>query len=514
MTTRSAASGSIVHRLPARPASGLRWLLVLVPGAVVLVLELLSDSVLDESLPFPWDTILVTVAVLLIGVGLARLAFRRIDALTGALRSRNAELEARGASARALRRVSVQIAALTDVDRVLQAVVTHARELLEADVAVLLLEDTRGTLGLRAAAGRPDAIRGVPASSSSALASPPEPAAAVSTSDDAYPTDAILGFVDPTAAVVRLSSPLQRGGQTIGLLAVGVGTPRGFDADEVETLASLANQATIALEHARLEARLRELAVIDERERIARELHDGIAQVLGYVNTKSQAVDGFLARGRVDEARTQVAELGAAARAVYVDVREAILGLRSPIEPGQGLGAAVEAHARRVAQASQFRLDVSIPPDARDLRLEPETEAQVYRIVQEALTNVRKHAAAGRVRVSMSVAGGRLDLRIADDGRGLAAAAGPPDVPHYGLRSMRERAATVGAKLEVEDQGAGGVCVRLALDLAGHQRGAQDPAQPPAQVAPPAQAPTHGAAQAHAQAMAPIRAPDPTRNGG
>lgn len=514
VTTRSAASGSIVHRLPARPASGLRWLLVLVPGAVVLVLELLSDSVLDESLPFPWDTILVTVAVLLIGVGLARLAFRRIDALTGALRSRNAELEARGASARALRRVSVQIAALTDVDRVLQAVVTHARELLEADVAVLLLEDTRGTLGLRAAAGRPDAIRGVPASSSSALASPPEPAAAVSTSDDAYPTDAILGFVDPTAAVVRLSSPLQRGGQTIGLLAVGVGTPRGFDADEVETLASLANQATIALEHARLEARLRELAVIDERERIARELHDGIAQVLGYVNTKSQAVDGFLARGRVDEARTQVAELGAAARAVYVDVREAILGLRSPIEPGQGLGAAVEAHARRVAQASQFRLDVSIPPDARDLRLEPETEAQVYRIVQEALTNVRKHAAAGRVRVSMSVAGGRLDLRIADDGRGLAAAAGPPDVPHYGLRSMRERAATVGAKLEVEDQGAGGVCVRLALDLAGHQRGAQDPAQPPAQVAPPAQAPTHGAAQAHAQAMAPIRAPDPTRNGG
>ena len=101
--------------------------------------------------------------------------------------------------------------------------------------------------------------------------------------------------------------------------------------------------------------------MVEERERIARELHDGIAQVLGYVNTKSQAIDGYLAGGRVDEARAQVAQLGSAARAVYVDVREAIIGLRSPIEPGVGLGEAVEAHARRVAADSGFALDADIP---------------------------------------------------------------------------------------------------------------------------------------------------------
>jgi nitrate/nitrite-specific signal transduction histidine kinase len=423
---------------------------ILVPAGVVLVLELLSDSVLDEVLPFPWDTILVTAAVLLIGAVLARLVFARIDALTGVLRARNTELEARGASARALHRVSVQIAALTDVDLVLEAVVTHARELLAADVAVLLLEDAQGGLEARASAGRTGVVRAADASVATGA-------------------DAILAFVDPATATVRLSAPLQRGGQTIGLLAIGVATPRGFDADEIETLASLANQATIALEHARLETRLRELAVIEERERIARELHDGIAQVLGYVNTKSQAVDGFLARGRVDEARTQVAELGAAARAVYVDVREAILGLRSPLEPGQGLGAAVEAHARRVAGASQFMVECSIPPAARDLRLDVETEAQVYRIVQEALTNVRKHAAAGRVRVSMTIVDGWLDLAIEDDGRGLSAGGAPADVPHYGLRSMQERAAAVGATLEVRERPSGGVGVRLTLDLAGHE---------------------------------------------
>ena len=103
-------------------------------------------------------------------------------------------------------------------------------------------------------------------------------------------------------------------------------------------LSSLANQAAIAIENARLQARLRELAVVAERERIAREMHDGLAQVLGYVNTKSQAIEELLVAGRTDEARDQLAELAAAARSIYVDVREAILGLRSPVIPGRRPG--------------------------------------------------------------------------------------------------------------------------------------------------------------------------------
>ena len=447
----------------------LRWLLVLVPAIVVAVLELLSDTLLDEALPFPWDTVLVTIAVLVIGVVLAAVAFRRIDSLTGALVARNEELEARGAAARALNRVSVAIASLSDIEDILQAVVDHARELLRADVAVLLLEGPDGELTARASAGAVVTVpRGTPTLSKSAAADREEQA------DDGSdnPADAILPFVQPDRAVVRLSAPLQRRGQTIGLLGIGGAVTRGFDADEVETLASLANQATIALEHARLEARLRELAVVEERERIARELHDGIAQVLGYVNTKSQAIDGYLADGRFEEARVQVAELGAAARAVYVDVREAILGLRSPLEPGQGIGAAIEAHARRVAEDSQFALEVSIPPEARDLRLPPETGSQVYRIAQEALTNIRKHAGASRVRIRMEASHATMRLSIGDDGRGLAstptgrpASGAGTDVPRYGLRSMSERAASIGASLDVADDPGGGVRVRLVLPL-------------------------------------------------
>jgi signal transduction histidine kinase len=444
----------------ARPGR-LRWLLILVPAVVVLVLELLSDTLLDEALPFPWDTLLVTAAVLVISIGIAALAFRRIDALTGTLRSRNDDLEARGASARALYRVSVAIASQSDLDHVLDAVVTHARSLLDAEVAILLIEGADGRLVRRAVAGDPSALVEPPPS-------PASPAAAA---------DALLPFVAPAAAVARLAAPLVRGGETIGLLAIGTTSRRGFDADEVETLAALANQAAIALEHARLEARLRELAVVEERERIARELHDGIAQVLGYVNTKSQAIDGYLADGRVPEARIQAAELGAAARAAYVDVREAILGLRSPIEPGLGLGGAVELHARRVAADSRFALEVSIPPALRDLRLDDETEAQVYRIVQEALTNVRKHASARRVRVSMASTAGRLTLRVEDDGRGLGMPSVAPEVPHYGLRTMRERAAAIGGELDVRDGPRGGVLVTLDLPTTGHERTTR-PAEP------------------------------------
>jgi signal transduction histidine kinase len=453
----------------ARPVrtSRTRWLLVLVPIGLVAVLETVSDTVLDEVLPFPRDTLLVVAAVSVLGLLFAAVAFARIDDLTGTLRARNAELEARGASARALHRVSLAIASLSDPDGVLDAVVANARSLLAADVAALLLEGPDGRLAPRAlspaGAARPiGSGQGLPPGAGEVPGEAPG-------ERPRDPAAALLDVVDPRLAATRLAAPLQRGGTTIGLLVVGFATPRGFDADEVETLASLANQATIALEHARLEARLRELAVVEERERIARELHDGIAQVLGYVNTKTQAADAYLDAGRTEEARAQLADLGAAARAVYVDVRESILGLRGPIEPGQGLGAAVAAYAERAAGASAFALEVAIDPAVRDMRLAPDAEAHVYRIVQESLTNVRKHAAASRVRVAMSIDEGTLALVVEDDGRGIRALPGG-DVPHYGLHALHERAAAIGGTLQLGPGATGrGTRVSLHMPLAGHE---------------------------------------------
>ncbi len=272
------------------------------------------------------------------------------------------------------------------------------------------------------------------------------------------------------------------GDETIGLLAIGSSVPRAFSVDDVEALASLANQAAIAIENAHLQSRLRELAVVAERERIAREMHDGLAQVLGYVNTKSQAVDEYLATGRIDEARAQLAELAAAARSVYVDIREAILGLRSPLDPAAGLVGAVEEYAQRFANASKLAVVVDATPEARAAAVTPEAGAQAFRIVQESLTNVRKHAEAHRATLTIGVAGGQLEIAVADDGRGFTSAGSKvppsspsspsPDLdrggwPRFGMEAMRERALSIGGSIEWSSTDGVGSIVRLRVPLEG-----------------------------------------------
>jgi len=421
----------------------LRWLTVLLPVLLVGAIELVSDSVLDEVFPLPLDALLVVVVVGILACAFSTIAFRRIDTLAGALASKNAELEARNASARALHRVSVAITALAGLDEILRAVVDQARSLLGADVAILLLNEPDGSVACRAANGPAEAIH---------------PAGNLAGED-------IARFVEPSYAVARLAAPLQRGGTTIGLLAVSAAAERNFGVDDVETLASLASQAAVALENARLQGRLRELAVVAERERIGREMHDGLAQVLGYVNTKSQAVEHLLAAGRVEEAQAQLDELADAARSVYVDVREAILGLRSPIA-ADGLVAALEAYVGPYATASKLAVSLDVSPEARRVELSPEVEIQAFRVLQEALTNVRKHSGAGRVDVRAAVRDGALVLSVTDDGRGLETPpASPGDWPHYGLVAMRERAEAAGATLALLGPPGGGTEVRLALPL-------------------------------------------------
>ncbi len=429
-----------------------RLLIIALPALVVGVVEVVSDSLLDPLLPFPADAILMTLVVLVLAAALSGAAFRRIDALGATLAARNRELEQRAASAAALRRVSVAITALVDLPDILEAVVANARTLIGADASVLLLSDQEGRLRHAASSDPTGAV-----DQAGHLAAPEG--------------DQALRFLLPELAVSRLSAPLQRGRETIGLLAIGCRAERAFDVDDVETLASLADQAAIAIEHSRLQERLRELAVTSERERIAREMHDGLAQVLGYVSTKSQAVEQLLADGRIADARVQMAELGAAARSLYVDVREAILGLRSPITSGLGLVGAIEDYALRFAEASGIGVTVEAAAPVRKGSLGSAVEAQIFRIVQESLTNVRKHAAAGRVVIRLERVADDLRVEVADDGRGFGdpADAGG-DWPHYGQAAMRERAAAIGGRIAWSTGAEGGGVVSLDVPISAGPR--------------------------------------------
>jgi two-component system nitrate/nitrite sensor histidine kinase NarX len=422
-----------------------RWVVIIVPALVVGTIELLSDTILDTYIPFPWDTIMVMLVVAGFSAGFARWAFGRQDQLTATLEARNAEVEARAASASALHAVSLAIASTADIDTTLRTTVDSARSLLRADLALLILTGTDGRPGLRATSG---------------------PAAAFDRSGGHDGGDVSRFLRDGSSSI--LAAPLRRGGATIGSLAVVGRAGSGPEVRDLETLSSLANQAAVAIENDRLGAELRRTAVQHERERIATEIHDGLAQVLGYVNTKSQAVEGLLGAGRIDEARFQMSELSAAARSIYVDVREAIVGLSAGPDDDLDLSTQVRTYAARYAEAAKLAVTVEIGrPETVD-GLPAPVRAAVFGIIREALTNVRKHAGARRVTVEMGTREGDLLVAVIDDGRGFdpdRLDSGSGDWPHYGMTTMSRRAAETGGRITWTSEPGAGCRVELAVPL-------------------------------------------------
>jgi signal transduction histidine kinase len=132
----------------------------------------------------------------------------------------------------------------------------------------------------------------------------------------------------------------------------------------------------------------------------------------------------------------------------------------------------VEEYTRRFADASKLAVVVEATPEARAAVLSPEAEAQVFRIIQESLTNVRKHADAHRATLTLDVDGSTLVIRVVDDGRGFVPSGSPPSGspavgwPHYGLDAMRERAASIGGTIEWSSVADTGAAVRLAVPVA------------------------------------------------
>jgi len=219
-----------------------------------------------------------------------------------------------------------------------------------------------------------------------------------------------------------LAVPIISGGRILGNLYLAEKEgPATFSIDDEETLVHFATLAALAIENARLHQRVRDLAITEERERIAREMHDSLAQVLGYVNTKAQAVQELLKAGQTERAEGQLGQLGEAARMAYADVREGILGMRTSLGPGRSLLEALREYLEHWQEQSSISAQLIIEPSGASLsRLSPAAELQLLRIVQEALANVRKHAAAKSVRVRLAEVLDQLEAVVEDDGRGFA----------------------------------------------------------------------------------------------
>jgi signal transduction histidine kinase len=431
-----------------------RWLVVVAAVLLVGTVEVLSDTASDAFLPFPFHVLPVLAVVsVVVGTG-AWYAFRRIDGLAKDLQERNAALESRNAVLRAVYDVSLAVSGRADPDQTIASIVQHARSLLRVDAALLALDGPSGELRLRAASAAPGVLVGDQAAGVGVM----------ERSEDELDCYLQSGYQ------IRLSAPVGHGEKRVGMigLATATGARRRFDVSEVETLSALATQVGLALEAARLQGELQDLAIQHERERIAREMHDGLAQVLAYVNAKSQGIEELLVDGRVAEARRQLAELAAAARSVYVDVREAILSLSTPVPPDRGLAAALEEYAALFAESSKLAVPFHASRDAVTARLSAAAQAEVFSIAREALTNVRKHARANRVSLNLALEGGEFVLRIEDDGVGFEAellAVGPERWPHFGLAGMRERAESVGGSIVWRSQPGRGAQIELHVPV-------------------------------------------------
>ena len=212
-------------------------------------------------------------------------------------------------------------------------------------------------------------------------------------------------------------------------------------------LECIADQVVIAIQHGLMTSQLQSLSVVEERARIAREMHDGLAQVLGYLNVQVQTLDALLKKQKWDKLADEIARMRQAVQTAHADVRENILSLRTTLAHETGL---VPAMLKYIEEFSfQTGIETHLENKAgEELELTSIAEVQLVCILQEALTNVRKHAQAKVVNVSLQKEK-RVDeefvhMGIQDDGVGFSL---QKSARCFGLQTMRERAASVGGQM-------------------------------------------------------------------
>jgi signal transduction histidine kinase len=427
----------------------LKWVAVLAPLVFLGALEL-GRRVFQPELFRSWPGYLLLGGIALLGtLFFAEAIFRVIGRMQDRLAQQNRELLA-------LQAAGLDILGELELETLLQKVVNQARELVGARYGALSLLGERG--GIEAFL-----TSGITAEERARLGPAPvgHGLLGVVLTDgqhlrlaDVSRDPRAHGF-PPHHPPMRslLAVPILSRGRVVGnlYLAEKEAAP-AFDADDEETLERLATQAALAIENARLHRRVGALAVTEERERIAREMHDSLAQVLGYANTKAQAAQVLLRNGQPERADAQIGQLAEAARAAYADVREGILGLRTSLGQDRGLLDALRAYLEQWQTQSGIAAELTtIPAEGFAPRLAPSAEVQLLRIVQEALANVRKHAGASRVAVRLREVDEAVEAVVEDDGAGFEPAAlGPAAFPRFGLATMRERAEAIGGTFAVD----------------------------------------------------------------
>ena len=358
-----------------------------------------------------------------------------------------------------LNEVSREISSRLDIQQVLNSVTEKARTLLGGEVASLcLVDENQHWLKLQTLSGPKHAVVGNTMRADNQFAN------AVLESDGAMicGVDACRGgcrMLSDEYRVSHLAAPLRIGDRVIGALCVGSPAQNQFAAESADMLTKLANIAVIALENARLFARAERVATLEERRRVAAEMHDGLGQTLSYLGLMTDQVVEFLSDGEEGAALERLRKTRETISKATSDVRRAINSLMDETPANKDLCTRLRDTLEEVASQhnleSVWRSDTDSAPDCS-----PQTAEQVYNITREALVNAARHANAKQVGVQVGRSNENYFVTVEDDGIGFDTTQPAPG-GHFGLQIMQARAKHIGGEIEVQSTPESGTRITL-----------------------------------------------------
>ena len=372
--------------------------------------------------------------------------------------------EGRSGAVKAMSDAVLAIAGERSVDTVLQRIVHTARELVGARYAALGVPDGEGNFARFITSGMTE---------EEVEAMGPLPRThgllgATLESEESYRTldikrDPRFRGWWPSAHPLMgsfLGVPIVARGEVVGAFYLtDKERAEQFDAEDQELIEMLAPHAAVAMENARLYERSRELSIVEERNRLARELHDSLVQKLFGVVLAAQSAGTLLERDS-DAARRQVAVLQELAREAVVELRSLVFQLRPAELETEGLAAALRKHVEllRRTHRAEIGLELEGAP-----RLRPGVDEEVFRIAQESLQNALRHSDGDRIDVRLDEGAGGLRLAVADDGVGFEPEEAGLRSRRLGLTSMEERARALGGTLSIESRPGAGTTIVLEV---------------------------------------------------
>ena len=280
------------------------------------------------------------------------------------------------------------------------------------------------------------------------------------------------------AADVLISS-----GKILGALVMLTEQRGRFGETQAPFFSAIAHQAALAISNAQLHAQVQHMAILGERYRLSREIHDGLAQTLGSLGWQLDHLGLLLESGDLRAAEEVLAGTRQATREAYMDVRESIDGLRLAADHAGGLASVLAEYTEEFEDRTGIETDFQSGEMDDPAMLAPEAELQLLRIAQESLTNVRKHANARHAWVTLRFGVDQVELSVSDDGRGF-----DPRLPrgrqHVGLTGMRERIHSLGGTLTLATSPGQGtrITVTVPIHLSKPATLAEQPAAQLAQV--------------------------------